>query len=126
MDTKATNQITASLTLKVFHFQAPFQGRISVQLQHEIGHFFAKNIKIIHDTFKLKSCFFLVKKIKLYHIGQMWFITFIAHVVAATLLRLPEICSHNSTNTIPAPRNVKTHTLLIMILKILTIKLIPC
>ena len=38
----------------------------------------------------------------------MWFIIFIAYAAATALVRLPEICLHDSTNTISAPRNVKT------------------
>ena len=42
----------------------------------------------------------------------MWSITFIARAVATTLVRLPQICLHDLTNTFRAPRIVKTRTLL--------------
>ena len=53
----------------------------------------------------------------------MWSIIFIAHAVATTLVQLPEICLHDSTNTTPAPKNVKTKTLPTTSMKIQTIKL---
>ena len=63
-DTKRTNQIT---TQKHLTCRLPFLGPISMQVQHKIGNYFAKNtngkikVKDIHDTFKLKS-FFRVKE----------------------------------------------------------------
>ena len=63
--------------------------------------------RVIYDTFNLK-CFFESKKVKHYYIDQMWFIIFIAYAAATALVRLPAICLHDSTNTISAPRNVKT------------------
>ena len=99
-----------------------------MQVQHEIGNFFAKNtngkmkVRVINDTFKLKS-FFESKKVKHCYIGQMWSILFIAHAAATTLVRLPEICLHDSTNTTPPPKNVKTLTLPTTSMKIPTIKL---
>ena len=42
---------------------------------------------------------------------------------ATTLVRLPEIFLHDSTNTIPAPKNIKTQTLPTTYTKIPTIKL---
>ena len=52
----------------------------------------------------------------------MWFVIFIALAAATALARLPEIYLHDSTNTIPALRNVKTRTLQTISLKIPTIE----
>ena len=66
-DTKRTNQITTQPTQKHLTCRIPFLGPISMQVQHEIGNYFAKNtngkikVRVIHDTFKLKS-FFRVKE----------------------------------------------------------------
>ena len=67
--------------------------------------------------------FFESKKVKHYYIGQMWSIIFIAHAAATTLVRMPEICLHDSPNTTSAPKNVKTLTLPTTSTKIPTIKL---
>ena len=99
-DTKRTNQITTQPTQKHLTCRLPYLGPISMQVQHEIGNYFAKNtngkikVRVIHDTFKLKS-FFRVKEGQHYYIGQMWSIIFIAHAAATTLVRLPEICLHD-------------------------------
>ena len=66
-DTKRTNQITTQPTQKHLTCRLPYLGPISMQVQHEIGNYFAKNtngkikVRVIHDTFKLKS-FFRVKE----------------------------------------------------------------
>ena len=57
------NQITTQPTPKHLTCRLPFLGPISMQVQHEIGKYFAKNtngkikVRVIHDTFKLKSFF---------------------------------------------------------------------
>ena len=53
----------------------------------------------------------------------MWSITFIARAVATRLVRLPQVCLHDLTNTFRAPRIVTTRTLFTIFLKITIIKL---
>ena len=95
-------------------------------------------LEVTHDIFKLES-FFRVKEGQaqlhrlnvVYHIHCSCGSNYIgettrnlptARAAVATLVRLPEFCQHDSTNTIAAP-NVKTRTLLTISLKIPTIKL---
>ena len=67
-DTKRTYQITTQPTQKHLTCRLPFLGPISMQVQHEIGNYFAKNTngkikdRVIHDTFKLKSFFLSQRK----------------------------------------------------------------
>ena len=127
-DTKTTNQITTQPTQKHLTCRLPFLRPTSMQVQYEIGNFFTKNtngkikVRLIHDTFKFKS-FFESKKVKHYYIGQMWSIIFIALAVATALVRLPEICLHDSTNITPAAKNVNAQTLPTISMKIPTMKL---
>ena len=102
-----------------------------MQVQHEIGNLFAKNtngkikIRVIHDPFKLKSAFRVKEDQVLLHIGQMRSTStiFIAYAAATTLMRLSEICLHDSTTSTSAPKNVKSETLPTIFMKIPTIKL---
>ena len=48
---------------------------------------------------------------------------YVTEVSQTALVRLPEICLHDSTNTTPAPKNVKTKMLPTISMKISTIKL---
>ena len=74
-------------------------------------------------THSNSKVFFESKKVKHYYIGQMWSIIFIALAVATALVRLPEICLHDSTNITPAPKNVNAQTLPTISMKIPTMKL---
>ena len=127
-DTKRTNQITTQPTQMHLTCRLPCLGPISMQVQPEIGNYFAKNtngkikVRVIHDTFKLKSFFRVKEGQALLHRSNV-----VYHIhcscAATTLVRLPEICLHDSKNTIPAPKNVKTQTLPTTFTKIPTIKL---
>ena len=99
-----------------------------MQAQHEIGNYFAKNtngkikVRVIHDTFKLKS-FFRVKEVQaqlhrsnvVYHIHCSCGSNYISEIARNLLTQLNE---HN-----PGPKNVKTQTLPTTSTKIPTIKL---
>ena len=128
-NTKTTNQITTQPTQKHLTCRLFWGGPISMQVQHKIGKFFTKNtngkikVRVIHDIFKLKSFFRVKEGQALLHRLNVVHHIFIALAVATTLVRLPEISLHDSTNATPAPKNVKAQTLPTISMKIPTIKL---